>query len=217
MQSWSKYPCSGGIEGEDGKEQWRDVWVLLVGIDLDNDDHNTGLCHCLSHVFLSNVYFIEINLIKKKKKTTCQKKNDQPLPQHNPSKRPTFTSPIHLSSNIIITSTTTYHPRNSLLHIRPLRFSRNSHISNIINVQSTITATKSSSSTLLSIPLKFVNRLESRPNCRRDNRNLHKKKWVDHVPTKARSPNLRINIQIPYIKLAQSIYTRPWLGCHLTS
>ena len=126
---------------------------------------------------------LQVNLIKKKRHPYLKKKTTNPhLPIHHhntQSTRPaqpqqitlTSPSPIHMSRNIP-THTSTSHPHNSLLHIRPLRFSRNSHISNIINIQSTITTTQSSSSTLLTIPLKFIDRLESRPNRRRNNRYL---------------------------------------------
>ena len=63
----------------------------------------TGLCHCLSHVFLCYVYHLtshlhlhllqelsHINLIKKKGQHLLKKETtNQPLLQHNPSTRPT--------------------------------------------------------------------------------------------------------------------------------
>lgn len=119
-------------------------------------------------------------------------------------------------SRNIPTHTSTSHTRNSLLHIRPLRFSRNSHISNIINVQSTIASAQSSSSTLLTIPLEFIDRLESGPNGRRNDRNLQKPTqneltYPQQSPRckRKKNPYLRIKVQIPYIKLSQPIYTGP--------
>jgi len=130
----------------------------------------TTSCTCLG----SSVIFSKWLCVQYFKKITNQYLT---INQHNTSTRPaqpqqiTFTSPIHMSS-YMATGTSTYHSHNGLLHIRPLRFPWNTHISDIINIQSTIAAAESSSSTLFTIPLEFIDRLESGPNCRRDDRDL---------------------------------------------
>jgi hypothetical protein len=79
-------------------------------------------------------------------------------------------TPIHMTDTP--RATTRHHTRNRLLHVRPLRLSREGHVSNIVDIQLAIAPTKCGTSSLFAIPLNLVNCLESGANSRRYHWNL---------------------------------------------
>jgi hypothetical protein len=79
-------------------------------------------------------------------------------------------TPIHVAG--VPCTTTRNHTGNCLLHVRPLRFSREGHIPNIINIQLAIAPTKCRTPALFAIPLYLVDCLETSADSRRYHWNL---------------------------------------------